>query len=188
MTTPSRREGIPAATRGDHCRREVEQIPPLSTGCPVRSGDATLFEAVIWRKRPHVTLPILVLIVGAAAPPGPLQGCRWWLDADVQRELSVADNQVAAIEAEYSRTLTRRRLIRRKFEAARAELARALTRDDLTDAASERLVNRVEDLRRQRNAARTRLLVALYFLLTPEQRAKFPSLVEGGMIKTPPRC
>lgn len=139
-------------------------------------------------ERPHLTLPIFVLIVSAAASPGPLRECRWWLDSYVQSELSLADNQVAAIEAEYRRTLTQRRLVRRTFEAAQAELARALARDDLTDTAGERLVSRVEDLRRQRNVGRTRLLVALYFLLRPEQRARFPRLVEGGIIKIPPRC
>jgi Spy/CpxP family protein refolding chaperone len=100
------------------------------------------------------------------------------LDSGIRRELALTARQVAAIDAEYSRTLEHRQLLRRAFDAADAELTRALARGDLSDATAEALISRVEDLRRQRNVARMHLLVAMYFLLTPDQRAQLRGVVE----------
>jgi Spy/CpxP family protein refolding chaperone len=96
------------------------------------------------------------------------------LDTNVQHDLQLTGHQVAEIEREYGRTLERRRLLRHAFDVANAELARAFASGDLSDEAAIAVVTRVEDLRRQRNEARMRLLVTLYFLLTPEQRARLP--------------
>jgi len=135
-----------------------------------------------------VALWSLMLLASCGVSQGPVRGFRWWLDPGVQRELALTDKQVADIETEFGRTLNHRRLLRRKFDAANAELSRAFDRGDLSDGAAEALVSRVEDLRRQRNVARTRLLLALYFLMTPEQRARFPGVVERAAIETPAPC
>ena len=127
-----------------------------------------------------VALSMLILLVSLGVSQGSVHGFRWWLDPDVQRDLALTGSQVAQIEAEFGRTLEHRRRLRRKFDAANAELTRALARGDLSDAAAEALVTRLEDIRRQRNIARMRLLVALYFLLTPGQRARFPSVVKNA--------
>lgn len=121
---------------------------------------------------PHA-LSMLALLVSLVFAQGTTRGFRWWLDPDVQRGLVLTSKQVAQIEAEFGRTLDYRRLLRKEFDAANAELAHAFARGDLSDAAAETLVTRVEDLRRQRNVARIHLLLRMYFLLTPEQRAKF---------------
>jgi Spy/CpxP family protein refolding chaperone len=84
--------------------------------------------------------------------------------------------------------LEHRRLLRQKFDVADAELARAFARGDLSDEAAEALVTRVEDLRRQRNVARLRLLVALYFLLTPEQRERLRQVVDKASIGIATSC
>ena len=135
-----------------------------------------------------IALSTLMLLVSVGVSQAPARGYRWWLDASVQRELALTDKQAADIQTEFDRTLEHRRLLRRKFDAADAELSRAFARGDLSDAAAEKLVNRVENLRRQRNVARTRLLVALYFLLTPEQRARFRRVVERGAVGIPAPC
>ena len=127
-----------------------------------------------------VALPMLILLVSLGVSQGSVRGFRWWLDPDVQRDLALTGSQVAQIEAEFGRTLEHRRRLRRKFDAANAELTRALAGGGLSDAEAEVLVTRVEDIRRQRNIARMRLLVALYFLLTPEQRARLPSVVKNA--------
>jgi Spy/CpxP family protein refolding chaperone len=100
------------------------------------------------------------------------------LDPDVRCELALSASQVTAIDAEYGRTLQQRRRLRRAFDAANAELTQALARGDLSDASAEALVTRVEDLRRRRNVARRQLLVAMYFLLTPPQRAQLRKVME----------
>jgi Spy/CpxP family protein refolding chaperone len=124
----------------------------------------------------------LILVVSFGGSQGSVRGFRWWSDPNVQRELALTDNQVSGIEMEFGRTLEHRRRLRQKFDIAEAELARAFARDNLSDEAAEALVTRVEDLRRQRNVARMRLLVALYFLLTPEQRVRLPRLVDKARI------
>jgi Spy/CpxP family protein refolding chaperone len=124
----------------------------------------------------------LILLVSLGGFQGGVRGFRWWLDPNVQRELALTDNQVTGIEMEFGRTLEHRRRLRQKFDIAEAELARAFVRGNLSDKAAEALVTRVEDLRRQRNVARMRLLVALYFLLTPEQRVRLPRVVDRARI------
>jgi len=127
-----------------------------------------------------MTLAVSTFLVVASliAPQATLRGFRWWLDPDIQQDLALTVHQVAEIEREFGRSLEHRRLLRQKFDAADAELARAFARGDLSDEAAEALVTRVEDFRRQRNVARMRLLVTLYFLLTPEQRVKFRRVVD----------
>jgi Spy/CpxP family protein refolding chaperone len=130
----------------------------------------------------------LILVMSLGGSQSSVRGFRWWLDPDVQHDLALTDNQVASIEKEFGRRLEHRRLLRQKFDAANAELARAFARGDLSDEAAEILVTRVEDLRRQRSVARMRLLVALYFLLTPEQRARFPRVLEKARVGMSAPC
>jgi Spy/CpxP family protein refolding chaperone len=124
-----------------------------------------------------IPLSAFLVLVTLGSFQGPVRGFRWWLDPHVQQELRLTARQVADIGTEFDRTLKQRRLLRREFDAANAELMRAFARGDLSDASAEQLVTRVEDLRRQRNVARMRLLVSIYFVLTPEQRTRFPGLV-----------
>ena len=125
----------------------------------------------------HIAASLLVMMLGLGAAQGTAKGFRWWLDPQVQQDLGLTREQVSALDGEYARTLAHRQHLRREFDAADAELARAFVRGDLPDEVAQVLVDRVEDLRRRRNVARLRLLVSMYFLLTREQRARFPSLV-----------
>jgi Spy/CpxP family protein refolding chaperone len=134
----------------------------------------------------HIALSMLIVtVVGLQGTP---RGFRWWSDPGIRRELALTVRQVAAIEAEYGRTLENRQLLRRAFDAANAELTRALARGDLSDSAAEALISRVENLRRQRNVARMKLLVAMYFLLTPNQRAQLRGVVERERAGRPTGC
>lgn len=124
-----------------------------------------------------IAFTILVVALSLAASQASASGRRWWLDEDVQAKLALTDMQVVALQSEYDRTLEHRKRLRQLLDAADAELTRALHRGDLSDAEAEDLINRVEDLRLRRNVARMRLLVAMYFLLTPPQRSRLPGLV-----------
>jgi Spy/CpxP family protein refolding chaperone len=124
----------------------------------------------------HIALSLLMVTI--VALQGSPRGFRWWLDSEIRCELELSSRQVAAIEAEYDRTLAHRRLLRRAFDAANAELTRALARGDLSDTEADALVSRVEDLRRQRNVARMQLLVRMHFLLTPGQRAQLRGVAD----------
>jgi Spy/CpxP family protein refolding chaperone len=126
----------------------------------------------------QVGLSLLIVVVGVGAAQGPVHSFRWWLDAAVQHDLALTVTQVAALQVEYDRTLERRRRLRRALDEASAELTRSMERGDLSDDEAYVLIGRVEEIRRQRNVARMRLLVTMYFLLTPIQRAKLPSILE----------
>jgi Spy/CpxP family protein refolding chaperone len=135
-----------------------------------------------------LAMSTLILVVSLGGLQSNVRGFRWWLDPDVQHDLALTGNQVAKIEREFGRTLELRRLLRQKFDIANAELARAFARGDISDEAAEILVTRVEDLRRQRNVARMRMLVALYFVLTPEQRTMLPRVVDKARIGVSAPC
>jgi Spy/CpxP family protein refolding chaperone len=94
------------------------------------------------------------------------------MDPGVQRQLALLPSQVAALEGEHQRTLAYRRTLRGEFDKAEAALADALRRFDVSDEACKGLLTRVEELRRRRNVERTRMLLAMYWLLTPEQRSR----------------
>ena len=136
----------------------------------------------------QVGLSLLIVAVSLASNQGPLRSFRWWLDTGVQRELALTRAQVAALQVEYDRTLDRRRRLRRALDEASAELTRALNRGDLSDDAAVALIDRVEEIRRRRNVARMRLLVAMYFRLTPKQRARLPGILERTNISVSPPC
>ena len=136
----------------------------------------------------QIGLSLLILLVGVGGAQGPVRSFRWWLDTPVQRDLALTATQVAALQVEYDRTLERRRRLRRALDEASAELTRALARGDLSDDAADALIGRVERIRRQRNVARLRLLVTMYFLLTPNQRAKLPSILERSTGGCPALC
>jgi Spy/CpxP family protein refolding chaperone len=131
---------------------------------------------------------MLIVTLSLGASQAPARSIRWWLDADVQRELALTGAQVAALQVEHDRTLERRRRLRRALDVASAELTRALERGDLSDDAAEALVGRVEEIRRRRNVARMRLLVTMYFLLTRDQRARLPAILERRNVATPAPC
>ena len=136
----------------------------------------------------QVGLSLLIVAVSLMSNQGPLRSFRWWLDTAVQRELALTRAQVAALQVEYDRTLDRRRRLRRALDEASAELRRALNRGDLSDDAAVALIDRVEEIRRRRNVARMRLLVAMYFRLTPDQRARLPGILERTNIPVSPPC
>lgn len=133
-------------------------------------------------------LSLLIVAASVGASQAPVRSFRWWLDADVQRELALTNAQVAALQVEYDRTLERRRRLRRALDKANAELTRALDRGDLSDDAAENLIGRVEEIRRQRNVARMRLLVTMYFLLTPDQRVRLRGILERRNVAVPAPC
>ena len=136
----------------------------------------------------QIGLSLLILLVGVGAAQSPVRSFRWWLDAVVQRDLALTATQVAALQVEYDRTLESRRRLRRALDEASSELTRALERGDLSDDAADALIGRVEEIRRQRNVARMRLLVTMYFLLTPNQRAKLPSILKRSPSGFPAPC
>jgi Spy/CpxP family protein refolding chaperone len=133
-----------------------------------------------------VRVSLLALVLALAASPAAAQVFRWWLDTGIQRALTLAPTQVDALDREFSRTLPTRRALRREFDQASDAFREALSRGDLSDEAGLALITRVEELRRRRNAARSRMLLKMYWLLTPAQRLQLPRLVPADSVLRQP--
>ena len=104
----------------------------------------------------------------------------------MQRALALTSSQVEAIEAEYSRTLNHRRLLRQELEAAHAEFTRALEHDDGSDAAMDGEPSRNSPAAAKRCTDAVAGCVVLP--LPPEQRVAFPNLVRGDLLTIRLRC
>ena len=100
----------------------------------------------------------------------------WWRDADVQRRLSLTSSQVTEIDRRFRETLEERRKNRIDADKADAELTDALARGDLSDVDADALSARVAQLQAARNIARTRVLLKMYRVLTPGQRAQLDDI------------
>ena len=93
---------------------------------------------------------------------------KWWLLADVQRQLGLTTHQVRELDTLFEGTLGERRRLRIELDRLEAKLARAMNEGREEDAFG--LIPRVESARAARNIARTMLLVRMYRVLKPNQR------------------
>jgi len=125
--------------------------------------------------RAVISFLVILALFGQAALMA--QRRAWWRDPDVQRRLSLTASQVTEIDLRFRETLDERRKNRVEADKADAELTEALARGDLSDGDAEALAGRVAQLQAARNISRTRVLLKMYRVLTPEQRAQ---LAPGG--------
>jgi Spy/CpxP family protein refolding chaperone len=118
----------------------------------------------------------LAVVCGASTFTMAQQPNPWWRDPDVQRQLDLTSAQIEEIDARFRETLDERRRMRADADKADADLADALTRGDLSDADAEALASRVARAQAVRNEARTRVLLRMYKVLSPQQRTQLTSL------------
>jgi Spy/CpxP family protein refolding chaperone len=114
---------------------------------------------------------VLLLDVALARP-----AFFWWRNAEVRLELQLTGEQIAEIERIYQSSLQERRRLRRAFDRADRELARVLARGEVSDAEALTVIGRVERLRARRNVARTRMLIRIYQVLTPDERRRLAAI------------
>jgi Spy/CpxP family protein refolding chaperone len=100
---------------------------------------------------------------------------KWWLASDMQRELGLTARQVTELSTIFDKTLSKRIRLREALDALEAKLAGAMRDGDEAQALS--LIPQVESARTARNTARTMMLIRMYRVLTPDQRAKLNSRV-----------
>jgi Spy/CpxP family protein refolding chaperone len=98
---------------------------------------------------------------------------RWWRDPAIQRELALSPQQVQLLDTIFERDRPARIALYEKLARRDAALRRTIDAGEADDATVMRLSEEVETLRRQRNTRRTRMLLAMYRVLTPSQRAAF---------------
>jgi Spy/CpxP family protein refolding chaperone len=134
--------------------------------------------------RAAVAAALLVALSGSVAA-GPEAG--WWLDRGVQRELGLSTAQVAALDREFRRDLPARQARHRRLERLEAEFRTSLTDARLDETSAVSLIERIEQLRKERNVARALMLIRMYRLLNPSQRTQFRRLYGSWAAGAAPR-
>jgi Spy/CpxP family protein refolding chaperone len=113
--------------------------------------------------------------------PGPDRP-KWWIDAKLRVELSITDQQSAAVEQVWQKSLPYLRDGHQRLQTLEDSLSQ------LTDTADETAViaqiERVENLRAELSKARTLMIYRMNKLLTADQRAKVKTMYEH---RDPPR-
>ena len=108
----------------------------------------------------------------AGQPSSGRQGPKkWWIDGESRAELGITDQQSAAIEKEWQRSLEKRAETRERLEKAEAILEKMIL-DAADEAAVTAQLDKVEAARSEANKARVLLLYRINRILTQDQRIK----------------
>lgn len=103
------------------------------------------------------------------------QGFKWWNSDQFRHELQLTQDQITKIEEIFQASLPDSRQQKQTLDRLQQELAR------LIDAGSDetmvmQLADRVEAARSQLSKGRTRMLLRIRRVLTPDQRVKLAAL------------
>ena len=111
-------------------------------------------------------------------PPGREGPKKWWIDAELRRELGITDQQSAAIEQEWQKSLPQRAQARDRLEKLDAVLQKMIL-EAADEAAVTAQLDRVGVALAESNKARMQMLYRMNRLLTQEQRAKLDARVKA---------
>ena len=115
----------------------------------------------------------------ATQPPAGRDGPKkWWIEADSRAELGITDQQSAALEQVYQKTLQQRMELRERTDKAEAILNKLIL-DGAEEAAVTAQLDKAEAARSEANKARVLVLYRMNKLLTQEQRAKLDAKVRA---------
>ena len=128
--------------------------------------------------RCRLSFGVLMLVLLTPSAHAAVDGARppWWRTVAVQAQLGLTAAQVTQIDTLYTRSLSRRRLLRSQLMQWQDRLARAMTNGIRDERQAARLVEHVVEAGRRTNVARTMLLVHIYQVLTPAQRSRLEHL------------
>lgn len=114
----------------------------------------------------------LIVAVLLLAAPAHAQSTKWWRTPDAQRILDLRPEQIRAIDEAFEHGRDHRLKLRDDFDHASQKLEAAMAKVDAPESALISLSEQVERIRMQRNIERTRVLLDIYWLLTPDQRSR----------------
>jgi Spy/CpxP family protein refolding chaperone len=143
-----------------------------------------------WALAALLTIPAFNATADACEPsvdaaflqaPGPKAGGqdrrppRWWMDEPVRKDLGITDQQSAAIEEIWQKTVPKLKELREKLDRLEDTMSQMIL-----DAADESVVmaqvDKVESTRTEANKARVQMLYRMNRLLTPDQRIKLKAM------------
>lgn len=108
---------------------------------------------------------------GLSGPP------KWWIDAKLRAELDITDQQSAAVEQVWQKSLPALRDARERLEKLEDALSQ-MTGDIADEPAVLAQIDRVENARTELNKGRTLMIYRMHKLLTADQRVKVKAMYE----------
>jgi Spy/CpxP family protein refolding chaperone len=103
---------------------------------------------------------------------------KWWVDPKLRADLGVTDQQSAAVEAVWQKTLPLLRDARERLDKLEDALSEMTQRDGSDETAVLAQIERVENTRAELNKTRTMMIYRMNKLLTVDQRAKVKAMYE----------
>jgi Spy/CpxP family protein refolding chaperone len=100
---------------------------------------------------------------------------KWWVEEPMRGELGITDQQSAAIEQLWQKTIPKLREARDHLDTLEEQLSRMI-RDSSDEAAVVAQIEKVENTRSEANKARTLMLYRMNRVLTPDQRDKLKAM------------
>jgi Spy/CpxP family protein refolding chaperone len=117
---------------------------------------------------------------GQDHPPRP----KWWIDPKLRAELGVTDQQSAAVDKVWQKTMPS--LIEGRQKLEKLEDALSQMTDVADEAAVIAQIDRVENLRAELSKGRTLMIYRMNKLLTMDQRARVKAMYDRDR-REPPR-
>ena len=103
---------------------------------------------------------------------------KWWIEAKERAELGITDQQSAAVELVWQKSLPALRDARERLDKAEDALSQLTQRENSDEAAVIAQIERVENTRAELNKGRTLMIYRMNKILTPDQRAKVKAMYE----------
>jgi Spy/CpxP family protein refolding chaperone len=100
----------------------------------------------------------------------------WWLSPAVQSLIALTPQQTERIDAIYRESLPERRRLRQQATTLRKQLEGLLAIGTMSDGQAVPFISRLCAVEKQRNVARTMMLVRMHWVLTPAQRVQLADL------------
>ncbi|MEO6239395.1 MAG: Spy/CpxP family protein refolding chaperone [Vicinamibacterales bacterium] len=103
---------------------------------------------------------------------------KWWVDPKLRADLGITDQQSAAVESVWSKSLPALREARERLDKLEDALSVMTQREGSDEAAVMAQIERVENTRAEANKTRTLMIYRMNKILTIEQRAKVKALFD----------
>jgi Spy/CpxP family protein refolding chaperone len=100
---------------------------------------------------------------------------KWWSDEPMRTELGITEQQSAAIEQIWQKTIPKLRELRERLDNLEAQLSQMIL-DASDESAVVAQIDKVENTRTEANKARTLMLYRMNRVLKPEQRIKLKAM------------
>jgi Spy/CpxP family protein refolding chaperone len=100
---------------------------------------------------------------------------KWWIDEPMRSELGITDQQSAAVEQLWQKTIPKLREARDRLDKLEEQLSQMI-RDASDEATVVAQIEKVENTRSEANKARTLMLYRMNRVLTPDQRVKLKAM------------